>query len=89
MAFIILISTSELTPVCLMTITLDLNFVDIVGIRVESLVHLPNNNSQINKGSIININRSWYSDSNYSMRSGIDSSKEREIGGEKCIPSDG
>ncbi len=42
MAFITLISTNELTLVFLMTITLDLNFVDIVGIRVEPLVHVPN-----------------------------------------------
>ncbi len=39
MALITLISTSELTVVFLMTTTLDLNFVDIVGIRVEPLVH--------------------------------------------------
>ncbi len=42
MALITLISTSELTLVFLMTRTLDLNFVDIVGIRVEILVHVPN-----------------------------------------------
>ncbi len=42
MAFITLISTSELTLVFLMTRTLDLNFVDILGIRVETLVHVPN-----------------------------------------------
>ncbi len=40
--------------------TLDLNFVDIVGIRVEPLVHVPNikknDNSQINRGSTIKIN---------------------------------
>ncbi len=42
MAFITLISTSELTLVFLMTKTLDLNFVDIVGIRVEPVVHVPN-----------------------------------------------
>ncbi len=54
-----LISTSELTLVFLMTRTLDLNFVDIVGIRVEPLVHVPNiknDNSQINRGSTIKIN---------------------------------
>ncbi len=39
---ITLISTSELTFVFLMTRTLDLNFVDIVGIRVEPLVPVPN-----------------------------------------------
>ncbi len=37
-ALITLISSS----VFLMTRTLDLNFVDIVGIRVEPLVHVPN-----------------------------------------------
>ncbi len=42
MTLIILISTRELTLVFLMTRTLDLNFVDIVGIRVELLVHVPN-----------------------------------------------
>ncbi len=44
MALITLISTSELTLVFLMTktVTLDLNFVDIFGIRVEPLVHAPN-----------------------------------------------
>ncbi len=42
MALITLISTSELTLVFVMTRTLDLNFVDIVGIRVEQLVHVPN-----------------------------------------------
>ncbi len=42
MALITLISTSELPLVFLMTSTLDLNFVDIVGIRVEPLVHVPN-----------------------------------------------
>ncbi len=42
MALIALISTTELTIVFLMTRTLDLNFVDIVGIRVEALVHVPN-----------------------------------------------
>ncbi len=42
MALITLISTSELTLVFLMTRTLDFNFVDIVGIRVEPLVHVPN-----------------------------------------------
>ncbi len=35
MALITLISTNELTLVFVMTRTLDLNFVDIVGIRVE------------------------------------------------------
>ncbi len=35
MDLIILISTSELILVFMMTRTLDLNFVDIVGIRVE------------------------------------------------------
>ncbi len=39
---LIFMATSELTLVFLMTITLDLNFVDIVGIRVELLVHVPN-----------------------------------------------
>ncbi len=42
MALITLISTNELTLVFLMTRTLDLNFVDIVGIRLEPLVHVPN-----------------------------------------------
>ncbi len=42
MALITLISKSELTFVFLMTRTLNLNFVDIVGIRVETLVHVPN-----------------------------------------------
>ncbi len=42
MALITLISTSELTFVFLMTRTLDLNFVDIFGIRVEPLVHVQN-----------------------------------------------
>ncbi len=42
MALITLISTSELSVVFLMTRTLDLNFVDIVGIRVEPLIHVPN-----------------------------------------------
>ncbi len=42
MALITLISTSELTHVFLMTRTLDLKFVDIVGITVEPLVHIPN-----------------------------------------------
>ncbi len=42
MAVITVISTSELTLVFLMTRTLDLNFVDIIGIRVEPLVHVPN-----------------------------------------------
>ncbi len=42
MALITLISTIELTLVFLMTRTLDLNFVDIVGIRVEPLIHVPN-----------------------------------------------
>ncbi len=42
MTVITLISTSELTLAFLMTRTLDLNFVDIVGIRVEQLVHVPN-----------------------------------------------
>ncbi len=42
MALITLISTSELTLVFLMTRALDLNFVDIVGIRVKPLVHVPN-----------------------------------------------
>ncbi len=42
MALITLISTSELTLVFLMTRILDLNYVDIVGIRVESLVYVPN-----------------------------------------------
>ncbi len=59
MALITLISTSELTLVFMMTRTLDLNFVDIVGIRVELLVHVPNinnDNSQINSGSTIKIN---------------------------------
>ncbi len=42
MALITLKSTSKLTLVFLMTRTLDLNFVDIVGIRVEPFVHVPN-----------------------------------------------
>ncbi len=42
MALITLISTSELTLLFLTAGTLDLNFVDIVGIRVEPLVHVPN-----------------------------------------------
>ncbi len=42
MALITLISTIELTLVLLMTGTLDLNFVDIVGISVEPLVRVPN-----------------------------------------------
>ncbi len=42
MALITLISTSELSVVFLMTRTFDLNFVDIVGIRVEPLIHVPN-----------------------------------------------
>ncbi len=42
MALITLIFTSELTLVFLITRTLDLNFADIVGIRVELLVHVPN-----------------------------------------------
>ncbi len=42
MALITLISTSELTIVFLIARTLDLNFIDIVGIRVEPLVHVPN-----------------------------------------------
>ncbi len=42
MALITLISISDLTLVFLMTRTWDLNFVDIVGIRVEPLVHVPN-----------------------------------------------
>ncbi len=42
MALITLISTSESTLVFLMTRTLDLNFVDIVGIRVKPLVIVPN-----------------------------------------------
>ncbi len=42
MTLISLISTSELTLVFFMARTLDLNFVDIVGIRVEPLVHVPN-----------------------------------------------
>ncbi len=41
-ALITLISTSELTLVLWMTRTLDLNFVDIVGITVEPFVHVPN-----------------------------------------------
>ncbi len=59
MALITLISTSELTLEFLITRTLDLNFVDIVGIRVEPLVHvlnIKNDNSQINRGSTIKIN---------------------------------
>ncbi len=39
---LIIISTSELTLVFLMTRTLDLNFVDIVGIRVEPFIHVLN-----------------------------------------------
>ncbi len=42
MALITLISTSESTLIFLMTRTLDLNFVDIVVIRVEPLLHVPN-----------------------------------------------
>ncbi len=42
MALITLISRGELTLVFLMNRTLNLNFVDIVGIRVEPLVHVPN-----------------------------------------------
>ncbi len=42
MALITIISTSELTLVFLMTRTLDLDFIDIVGIRVQLLVHVPN-----------------------------------------------
>ncbi len=42
MALITLICISELTLVVLMTKTLDLNFVDIGGIRVEPLVHVRN-----------------------------------------------
>ncbi len=39
-----------------MTRTLDLNFVDIVGIRVKPLIQtLKNDNSQINRGSTIKI----------------------------------
>ncbi len=42
MVIITVISTSELTLVFLLTRTLDLNFVDIIGIRVELLlVHIP------------------------------------------------
>ncbi len=41
MALISLISTRELTLVFLMTRTLDLNLVDIVGIIVELMVHVP------------------------------------------------
>ncbi len=58
MTLITLISTSELTIVLLMIRTLDLNFIDIVGIRVQPLVHVPNiknDNSQINRGSTIKI----------------------------------
>ncbi len=39
MALITLKSTSEITLLFLMTRTLDLNIVDIVGIRMELLVH--------------------------------------------------
>ncbi len=42
-----------------MTGRLDVNCVDIVGIRVKSLVHISNiknDNSQINRGSTIKIN---------------------------------
>ncbi len=42
MALVTLIFTIELTLVFMMTATLDLNFVDIVGLRVEPLVHVPN-----------------------------------------------
>ncbi len=42
MTLITLISTSELTLAFLITRTVDMNFVDIVGIRVEPLVHVPN-----------------------------------------------
>ncbi len=44
MALITLISTRGLTLVFLITRTSDLNFVDIVGIIVEPLVHEPNIN---------------------------------------------
>ncbi len=61
MALITLISTSELTLVFLMTRALDLNFVDIVGIRVKPLVHVPNIKKmtihKINRGNTIKINR--------------------------------
>ncbi len=42
-----------------MTVTLDLNFVDNVGMRVEPLIMyqiLKNDNSEINRGSTIKIN---------------------------------
>ncbi len=42
MTLITQISTSELSLIFLMTRTLNLNFVDIVGIRMEPLVHVPN-----------------------------------------------
>ncbi len=42
MALITLISTSELTLVFLKTRTLEFNFVDIVGIRVEPLLYVLN-----------------------------------------------
>ncbi len=42
MTLITLISTRVLTLIFLMTRTLDLNFIDIGGIRVEPLVHVPN-----------------------------------------------
>ncbi len=56
MSLITLISTSRLTLVFMMTRTLNLNFVEIAGIRVEPLVYVPNiknGNSQINRGSTI------------------------------------
>ncbi len=43
MALIILISTSELTLVFIITRTLNLNFIYIVGIGVQPLFHVPNN----------------------------------------------
>ncbi len=52
MALITLISTSVLVHVFLMTRTLDLNFVDIVGIRVEPLVNVPKNKIKDNSQSI-------------------------------------
>ncbi len=70
MALITLISTSELILVFLMTRTLDLNFVDIVGIGVEPLVHfqtLQNDNSQINRGSTIKINHFYITLNSYIM----------------------
>ncbi len=56
MTLIAQISKSELTLVFILTRTLDLNFVSIVGIRVTPLVYVLNikkNNSQFNRGAHI------------------------------------